>query len=82
MLIKRLRVYPSINWKFETIIDVHMDKVVDITTHPLYTSLRTSSGRVRGRSVPTHRLNMDLASELGLEADSMVEPPRENGEYT
>ena len=53
-----------------------MDKIVDITTHPLYTSLRSSSGRARGRSVPTHRLNMDLASELELEAESMMEPGR------
>ena len=53
-----------------------MDKIIDITTHPLYTSLRSSTGRARGRSVPTHRLNMDLASELELEAESMVEPAR------
>ena len=55
-----------------------MDVMTDITSHPLYTSLRTSTARTRGRSVPTHRLNMDLASELELEADSMVEPGRNN----
>lgn len=77
-MIKRLRVYPSINWKYETVIDVHMDVMTDITSHPLYTSLRTTTARTRGRSVPTHRLNMDLPSELELEADSMVDPGRNN----
>ena len=53
-----------------------MDKMIDITCHPLYTSLGSDTSRTRGRSVPTHRLNMDLASDLTLEAESMAEPAR------
>ena len=70
--------YPAINWRHETIVDVFMDKITDLTCHTHYTSLTNpnSSGRVRGRSVPTHRLNMDLAEDLAFEADSMMEPAR------
>ena len=53
---------------------------MDITCHPLYTSLGNDNTRTRGRSVPTHRLNMDLASDLTLEAESMAEPARHVGE--
>ena len=83
MLIRRMRVYPGINWKTETTVDVYIDKVVDLTCHPLYSSLlNPSNSRSRGRSVPTHRLNVDLAEGLSLEVDSMVEPARDPANET
>ena len=62
-------------------MDVYLDVVCDLTCHPHYVSLATPpSGRVRGRSVPTHRLNMDLAENLTLEPESVMEPAREDAE--
>ena len=54
-----------------------MDLVPDLTCHPHYVTVTPPpNGRVRGRSVPTHRLNMDMASNLTLEPESVMEPAR------
>ena len=80
MLIRRLRVFPGISWKFETHCDVYLDVITDLTCHPHYTRIGSGSGRVRGRSVPVHRLDMELAENLTLEPDSfMPEPAQESG---
>ena len=51
--------------------------ITDLTCHPHYVTVTAPpNGRVRGRSVPTHRLNMDLASNLTLEPESVMEPAR------
>ena len=76
MIIKRLRVFPGIHWRYETIVDVYLDTIVDLTTFPHYTSVSTPSQRVRGRSVPTHRLDMDIPDNLDLEPESVMEPGR------
>ena len=69
--------FPGINWRYETTVDVYLDVIHDLTCHPHYVTVTAPpNGRVRGRSVPTHRLNMDLASNLTLEPESVMEPAR------
>ena len=77
MLIRRLRVYPGINWKFDTHVDVYLDYLVDLTLHPHYTRVNTPpNGRIRGRSVPVHKLDMDIPDNLTLEPDSVMDNAR------
>lgn len=80
MIIHRVRVYPGICGSTDTIIDCYIDKILDIACHPLYG--RRESGqqggaedRPRHRSVPVHRLRQEMASNLQLEPDSVIEEP-------
>ena len=76
MLFSRCRVYPGIDFAHETIIDLYLDVVSDLTLHPLYNQRGTAQGpregRNRGRSLPTHRLDMNLPESMNLEADSLA----------
>ena len=57
-------------------VDLYLDLVTDLTLHPLYCSRNVvqgpRDGRPRGRSLPLHRLDMNLPEDLNLEADSMA----------
>ena len=62
-------------------VDLYLDLVTDLTLHPLYNQRSVvqgpRDGRPRGRSLPLHRLDMNLPEDLNLEADSMA--PSEMG---
>ena len=74
-----MRVYPGICGSTDTIIDCYVDKILDIACHPLYGRRESSPGgaedRPRHRSVPVHRLRQELASNLQLEPDSVMDDP-------
>ena len=57
-------------------MDLYLDIVSDLTLHPLYNQRNVvqgpRDGRVRGRSLPIHRLDMNLPESMNLEADSMA----------
>ena len=57
-------------------VDLYLDLVSDLTLHPLYNQRSVvqgpRDGRPRGRSMPTHRLDMNLPESMNLEADSMA----------
>ena len=58
----------------DTHITVFLDKITDITLHPLF-GTRTTGGandRFRPRSMPQRNLNHELPSDLGLEPDSLA----------
>ena len=68
--------FPGIDFASETMIDLYIDLVTDLTLHPLYNQRSVvqgpRDGRPRGRSLPIHRLDMNLPEDLNLEADSMA----------
>ena len=56
---------------------MYLDYIVDLTLHPHYTRVNTPpGGRVRGRSVPVHKLDMDIPDNLTLEPDSVMDAGR------
>ena len=74
LIVSRIRVYPGIMFDQDTHITVFLDKITDITLHPLF-GTRTTGGandRFRPRSMPQRNLNHELPSDLGLEPDSLV----------
>ena len=68
--------FPGIDFAHETVVDLYLDIVSDLTLHPLYNQRGVAQGpregRMRGRSLPTHRLDMNIPESMNLEADSLA----------